>query len=78
VESLDVLAAEMPKRRASFRSQLSRSSRVSDGSDRDQLLADTSQEIDEGKTLNGRHQVMTDHIGQSANANNAVTDQNCK
>jgi len=46
-----MLAAEMPKRRPSFRTQLSRSSRISDSfTDRDQLLANTSEEIDEGKT----------------------------
>ena len=46
-----MLAAEMPKRRPSFRSQLSRSSRISDSfTDRDQLLANTSEELDGGKT----------------------------
>ena len=44
-----MLAQEMPKRRASFRRQLSRSShssRISDSyNDREQLLADTSQEM---------------------------------
>lgn len=45
-----MLAAEMPKRRPSFRTQLSRSSRISDSfTDRDQLLANTSEEIDGGK-----------------------------
>ena len=40
-----MLAAEMPKRRPSFRTQLSRSSRISDSyNDREQLLADDSQE----------------------------------
>ena len=47
----DMLAAEMPKRRPSFRTQLSRSSRISDSfTDRDQLLANTSEELDGGKT----------------------------
>ena len=46
-----MLAAEMPKRRPSFRTQLSRSSRISDSfTDRDQLLANTSEELDGGKT----------------------------
>ena len=46
-----MLAAEMPKRRPSFRTQLSRSSRISDSfTDRDQLLANTAEEIDGGKT----------------------------
>lgn len=46
----DMLAAEMPKRRPSFRTQLSRSSRISDSfTDRDQLLANTSEELDGGK-----------------------------
>ena len=53
VGSPDLLAAEMPKRRPSFRTQSSRSSpssRMSDSlTDRDQLLANTSQEINEGK-----------------------------
>ena len=52
MNSPDMLAAEMPKRRPSFRTQLSRSSRISDSfSDRDQLLANTSEEIEDGKTV---------------------------
>lgn len=51
MNSPDMLAAEMPKRRPSFRTQLSRSSRISDSfTDRDQLLANTSEEIEDGKT----------------------------
>lgn len=51
MNSSDMLAAEMPKRRPSFRTQLSRSSRISDSfTDRDQLLANTSEEIEDGKT----------------------------
>lgn len=58
----DKLAAEMPKRRPSFRSQLShtsRNSRLSDSSftDREQLLGNTSQEIDDGKALNSQFPV---------------------
>lgn len=50
-----MLAAEMPKRRPSFRTQLSRSSRISDSfTDRDQLLANTTEEIDDGKTGRSR------------------------
>ena len=51
MNSPDMLAAEMPKRRPSFRTQLSRSSRISDSfTDRDLLLANTSEEIEDGKT----------------------------
>ncbi|KAL9951119.1 hypothetical protein ACROYT_G043723 [Oculina patagonica] len=51
-EEEDMLAAEMPKRRPSFRTQLSRSSRISDSfTDRDQLLADTSQETNDDEEL---------------------------
>ncbi|PFX16944.1 ATP-binding cassette sub-family A member 1 [Stylophora pistillata] len=47
-EEEDMLAAEMPKRRPSFRSQLSRSSRISDSfTDREQLLANDSQDLND-------------------------------
>ncbi|XP_027045418.1 ATP-binding cassette sub-family A member 1-like isoform X2 [Pocillopora damicornis] len=50
-EEEDMLAAEMPKRRPSFRTQLSRSSRISDSyNDREQLLADDSLESNEDDT----------------------------
>lgn len=60
----DMLAAEMPKRRPSFRSRLgrtSRSSRKSESSfsDREQLLTDTTEEIDEGKTFNSPPPILT-------------------
>ena len=54
MEPPDKVAAEMPKRRPSFRRHLSRGSRNSrtsanDFSDREQLLSETFQEIDGGK-----------------------------
>lgn len=58
-----MLAAEMPKRRPSFRTQLSRSSRISDSyNDREQLLADDSQESN-GETC--KQPILNDTIAQS-------------
>ena len=58
METPDKLSAEMPKRRPSFRSQLSRSSRssrISESpfSDRSELLAETNEDIDDGKPPEG-------------------------
>lgn len=56
MKSPDMLAAEMPKRRPSFRT---RSSRISDSfTDRDQLLANASEEIDGGK----KRAIVTLHL----------------
>lgn len=54
MEPTDKLAAEMPKRRPSFRRHLSRGSRNSrtsanDFSDREELLSETFQETEGGK-----------------------------